>query len=140
MNGDTVNIEKPIEPTSDIKEDSTLYSDSIVAISFFESETDGTLTVTDKEHFSLLRRFWTHIIGDIYAQDDPYQYSQNKKNIVIFIVALGGISGNIGNLIYMPDLPQIAQDLDTSLAAMNGTIAVYIVFMGIAVGIPFVNF
>jgi hypothetical protein len=87
------------------------------------------------QRFSLLRTWWSSILGDIYKDDNPKEYSQAKKNIIIFIVALSGISGPIGSMIYMPGLTSITMDLNASLPAINGTVSAYVIFLGIAVSI-----
>ncbi|KAI7856198.1 major facilitator superfamily domain-containing protein [Circinella umbellata] len=73
-----------------------------------------------------------HLIGDPYVSDDPQQLSMRHKQIIIFIVALSGISGPLASMIYMPGLLSVAQDLNTSMEAVNGTVSAYVVFMGIA--------
>ncbi|KAI9495936.1 major facilitator superfamily domain-containing protein [Zychaea mexicana] len=79
------------------------------------------------------KRGWIkYLIGDPYASDDPQQLSMRHKQIIIFIVALSGISGPLASMIYMPGLLSVARDLDTSMEAVNGTVSAYVVFMGIA--------
>lgn len=85
------------------------------------------------KRFSAIKKFWSHAMGDIYADDNPREYSKLKKNIIIMIVAFSGISGPIGSMIYMPGLTQIQTSLHTSTAAVNGSVSAYVVFMGIAV-------
>lgn len=94
---------------------------------------------TKEQHFSLLRTWWSSILGDIYAEDNPKEYSERRKNIIILIVALSGISGPIGSLIYMPGVIDITRDLNTTLTTINGTVSAYVVFMGIAASIK-INF
>jgi hypothetical protein len=84
---------------------------------------------------NLFKRGWNKVIGDIYANDDPMEYRQSRKNIIILIVALSGVSGPIGSMIYMPGATDMAADLYTSLAGINGTVAAYVVCMGLAVSI-----
>ncbi|KAI9247685.1 major facilitator superfamily domain-containing protein [Phascolomyces articulosus] len=73
-----------------------------------------------------------YLIGDPYVSDDPQQLSMRHKQIIIFIVALSGISGPLASMIYMPGLLSVARDLNTSMEAVNGTVSAYVVFMGIA--------
>jgi hypothetical protein len=87
------------------------------------------------QRFDILKIWWSKILGDIYKDDDPQEYSQAKKNIIIFIVALSGISGPIGSMIYMPGLTAMSKDLNASLPAINGTVSAYVVFLGIAASI-----
>lgn len=83
------------------------------------------------------RSKWYHcILGDIYATDDPNDYSRPKKNVIILLVALGGIAGPMSSMMYMPGLLEVARDLNTTTSAVNGTISAFVVFMGISVS-PF---
>lgn len=85
------------------------------------------------KRFSAIKKFWSHAMGNIYADDNPREYSKLKKNTIITIVAFSGISGPIGSMIYMPGLTQIQASLHTSTSAVNGSVSAYVVFMGIAV-------
>jgi hypothetical protein len=74
------------------------------------------------------------IMGDIYVNDDPkVSFSQTKKNTVVLLVALIGINGSIAQLIYMPGIYQMIEDLNTSLLGIDATVSTYILFAGIAV-------
>ncbi|KAL0137464.1 major facilitator superfamily domain-containing protein [Mucor lusitanicus] len=84
------------------------------------------------KRFGAIKKFWSRAMGDIYADDNPREYSRLKKNIIITIVAFSGISGPLGSMIYMPGLTQIQASLHTSTAAVNGSVSAYVVFMGIA--------
>jgi hypothetical protein len=77
----------------------------------------------------------SRILGDIYATDDPQLYSSRRKNAVVLLVALIGINGSISSLIYMPGILQMADDLNVSLPAIDGTVSAYVVFAGIAVSL-----
>lgn len=114
-----------------MKTDHVSQSVKITTVSHYENEnsSDGTSTLTSDSKTTC----WAAIMGDIYAEDDPHLYSTTKKNIIIFIIALSGISSTIGNMIYMPDVVRISQDLNTTLTGMTGTVSVYVVFLGIAV-------
>lgn len=76
--------------------------------------------------------WFSYLWGDIYAKDDPNQYSQKKKNVIIFLVALGGLCGPLSSMMYMPGLLAVAADLNTTTSAVNGTISAFVVFMGIS--------
>jgi hypothetical protein len=80
-------------------------------------------------------KWYQCIMGDIYATDDPNDYSQRKKNIIILLVALGGIAGPMSSMMYMPGLLAVARDLNTTTSAVNGTISAFVVFMGISVSL-----
>ncbi|ORY91427.1 major facilitator superfamily domain-containing protein [Syncephalastrum racemosum] len=76
--------------------------------------------------------WFSFLIGDIHTDDDPMALSNARKQMIIFVVALSGISGPLGSMIYMPGLLSVASDLDTTSAAVNGTVSSYVVFMGVA--------
>ncbi|KAG1498681.1 hypothetical protein G6F47_011220 [Rhizopus delemar] len=73
-----------------------------------------------------------YLVGNIHSEDDPNNYSQNRKNIIIFLVAMGGLCGPLSSMMYMPALLSVASDLHTTVSAVNGTVSAYVVFMGIS--------
>jgi hypothetical protein len=81
----------------------------------------------------LLNKWWSNIMGDIYAVDDPNNFSPLKKNIIIFIVAYGGLMGPTAAMIYLPGIQDVMNDLNTSVAGINASVAAYVVFLGISV-------
>ncbi|KAI9483228.1 MAG: major facilitator superfamily domain-containing protein [Benjaminiella poitrasii] len=81
---------------------------------------------------NFFKKWFSGMMGDIYAEDNPRDYPAWKKNIIIFIVGLSGISGPIGSMLYMPGLTDVAADLHASLPAINATVAAYVALMGIA--------
>ncbi|CEP09811.1 hypothetical protein [Parasitella parasitica] len=85
-----------------------------------------------QRRFGALTTFFSHLMGDIYSDDNPKNYSKLKKNTIIMIVALSGISGPIGSMIYMPGLTQIQASLNTSTAVINGSVSAYVIFTGVA--------
>jgi hypothetical protein len=107
-----------------------------------KSSTDDTSTahstILDDNHcinkeLNKKSNWFNYIWGDTYASDDPNQYSQRKKNVIILLVALGGLCGPLSSMMYMPGILAVAQDLNTSISAVNGTISAFVVFMGISV-------
>lgn len=82
---------------------------------------------------SSLSKLKNAILGDIYADDNPNEYSESKKNFIILLVALSGIAGPMSSMMYMPGLLAVASDLNTSTSAVNGSISAFVVFMGISV-------
>jgi hypothetical protein len=72
-------------------------------------------------------------MGDIYADDDPHNLSSTKKSLIIFIVSLSGLMGPIATFVYTPGIDKVMNDMNTSLTGVNATIAIYTVFLGIAV-------
>ncbi|CEP07676.1 hypothetical protein [Parasitella parasitica] len=79
-----------------------------------------------------LNAWYSFVMGDIYASDDPNLYSRNKKNVIIMLVALSGIAGPMSSMMYMPGILAVVQDLHTTTSAVNGTISAFVVFMGIS--------
>ncbi|KAL1927933.1 hypothetical protein VTP01DRAFT_3338 [Rhizomucor pusillus] len=97
------------------------------------SETSTTIDRASLSKKNMSRQKWlTFLIGDVYAQDDPRDLSDKRKNIVIFILALGGVNGPLGSMIYMPGLLSVARDLHTTISAVNGSVSAFVVFMGVA--------
>lgn len=86
-----------------------------------------------KNQFTAIKKFFSQAMGDIYADDNPREYSKLRKNTIIMIVAFSGISGPIGSMIYMPGLTQVQDSLNASTAAINGSVSAYVIFTGIAV-------
>ncbi len=82
---------------------------------------------------SIFKKWWFKMVGDVYGDDDPHNLSSAKKNIIVFIVALSGLIGPASNFIYMPAINNVMNDMNTSLTGINATIAIYTVFLGIAV-------
>ncbi|KAI8080746.1 major facilitator superfamily domain-containing protein [Gilbertella persicaria] len=76
--------------------------------------------------------WYKRLFGDIYATDDPYDYSEGKKNFIILLVALSGIAGPMSSMMYMPALLTVVRDLHTTTSAVNGSVSAFVVFMGIS--------
>lgn len=94
----------------------------------------STATADQTPHTnSILKRLLFKLKGNIYATDDPRQYSVAKKNFIVFIVALGGIYGPLSTLIYVPGILQMARDLDASIVAINATMSAYVALAGLTV-------
>lgn len=89
----------------------------------------------------LFKKWYRAIMGDIYATDDPKQgLSQTRKNIIIAVAAISGLSGPIGIMINLPGVLQMTQELHTSVAGMNGTVSACIIMMGLAASLFYSNF
>lgn len=87
---------------------------------------------------SIAKRWSTKIKnGVLTSEKDPRSYSNMKRYVIIFIVALCSMTGTLNSFIYMPGVIQIISDLNTNTTGINGSIAVYIVFLGIAVSFSF---
>jgi hypothetical protein len=102
-----------------------------------ESATDDASTahstIIENKKYPKSSNWFKYVWGDIYALDDPNEYSDKKKNFIIFLVAMGGLCGPLSSMMYMPGILAVAEDLHTTISAVNGTISAYVVFMGISV-------
>ncbi|KAL7312470.1 hypothetical protein PS15m_008225 [Mucor circinelloides] len=88
-------------------------------------------TTVDREK-GFVRSTISKVLGDIYSSDDPQLYSPTRKNVIVLLIALIGINGSISQLIYLPGILQMADDLHASLPAIDSTVSAYVVFAGIA--------
>ncbi|KAI9244232.1 major facilitator superfamily domain-containing protein [Sporodiniella umbellata] len=95
-----------------------------------ESQTE--VKSTSSTLYDNRKSYWSYLMGDIYAQDDPIQYSSKRKKLIIFLVAMGGLCGPLSSLMYMPALLAVARDLNTTASAVNATVATFLVFMGVS--------
>ncbi|OAC98855.1 hypothetical protein MUCCIDRAFT_115100 [Mucor lusitanicus CBS 277.49] len=96
-----------------------------------EEEGLSSRTFNNQEK-SLVKSTVSKVLGDIYSSDDPQLYSPTRKNTIVLLIALIGINGSMAQLIYMPGILQMADDLNTSLPAIDSTVSAYVVFAGIA--------
>ncbi|RCH93736.1 hypothetical protein CU098_008459 [Rhizopus stolonifer] len=85
-----------------------------------------------KSRFDFMQHWHKTVIGDIYKDDDPRQYSIKKKAMITLIVGVSGVSGPLGTMIYLPGLSQISSELHASLPETDATVAVYLALLGIA--------
>ncbi|KAI9244130.1 major facilitator superfamily domain-containing protein [Phascolomyces articulosus] len=128
------NTTNEINKEQDLSDTSTLDRESITSHKK-ETMTDQMTAYDDEKCRGQERshqRWLTFILGDIYAKDDPSIMSDQRRNIIILIVALGGVSGPLASMIYMPGLLSVANDLNTNISAVNGSVSAYVVFMGVA--------
>ncbi|CAO3660280.1 unnamed protein product [Rhizopus stolonifer] len=88
-------------------------------------------SISSTVHENQKKRF-SYLLGDIYADDDPNHYSSKRKNVIIFLVAMGGLCGPLSSMMYMPALLSVASDLNTTISAVNGTVSAFVIFMGIS--------
>lgn len=107
---------------------------TVHTITDIKLESSSTINTLQQEVQETKSTNWlTYVWGDIYATDDPNQYSSKKKNVIILLVALSGLCGPLSSMMYMPGILAVAEDLDTSVSSVNATISAYVVFMGISV-------
>lgn len=109
--------------------------DNISIILMNNDEGSATIKENNSQNkdIHIFKRYWFEVMGDIHADNDPHDLSPAKKNIIVFIVALSGLIGPASNFIYMPGINNVMNDMHTSLTGINATIAIYTVFLGIAV-------
>ncbi|KAL9538694.1 hypothetical protein MBANPS3_010746 [Mucor bainieri] len=89
-------------------------------------------TVNSNQEGGRFKSTVSKVLGDIYSSDDPQLYSSTRKNTIVLLIALIGINGSMAQLIYMPGILQMADDLNASLPAIDSTVSAYVVFAGIA--------
>ena len=97
---------------------------------------DEGSTVQVSEQSLIFHDWWSKWMGSVYADSDPHNLSPRKKNSIIFFVALNALIGPAGTFIYMPGINDIMDDMNTSVTGANATVAVYAVFLGVAVSVP----
>lgn len=100
----------------------------------------GTADQVSRNDSTLLKKLLFKLKGDIYATDDPRQYSPARKKFIVFIVALGGIYGPLSTLIYLPGILQMARDLNASIEAINATMSAYVALAGLTVSSVVISF
>jgi hypothetical protein len=53
--------------------------------------------------------------------DDPKNWAQKKKNIVVFVIAYCAFVAPLASSIYMPAVLQVKEDLNTSSSFVSAT-------------------
>lgn len=99
------------------------------------TQDEGSTTIHSYKETGCFGRWWFKVMGNIYAKDDPQQLSSMRKHSIIFMVAVSGLIGPTASFIYMPGANSVKDDLYTSLVGVNATVAVYALFLGIAVSV-----
>ncbi|CAO3570656.1 unnamed protein product [Mortierella alpina] len=68
-----------------------------------------------------------------HFQGDPREeLSRFRKAVILCIISQAGCLGGFSSTIYFPSLVQIEQDLNTSTTAINASVSLFILFMGIS--------
>lgn len=116
----------------EIQENVIKMDDQFSEAAIYEEHLSAT-TVDQEKGF--VRSTISKVLGDIYSSDDPQLYSSTRKNVIVLLIALIGINGSISQLIYLPGILQMADDLHASLPAIDSTVSAYVVFAGIAVSL-----
>ncbi|KAF7981267.1 hypothetical protein HWV62_34157 [Athelia sp. TMB] len=66
-------------------------------------------------------------IPDIYDK-----FSKSRKQAIVAVVAFAALLAPFASSAFLPSIPQISHDLNTSEAAINYTVAAYLVIIGLA--------
>ncbi|TVY29592.1 MFS transporter [Lachnellula hyalina] len=61
----------------------------------------------------------------------PYEYKNSTKWFITFIIALAAAAAPMGSAIFLPALPQLATDLNTTPTITNLSVAMYMLAMSI---------
>ncbi|KAF8959568.1 hypothetical protein BGZ46_001723, partial [Entomortierella lignicola] len=68
--------------------------------------------------------------------DPRVELSSTRKAIIIAVISQAGCLGGFSSTIYFPSLVQLTKDLNASQTAINASVSLFILFMGIS---PLVN-
>lgn len=63
--------------------------------------------------------------------EDPRNYPQNIKYIIVFIIAFAASCGPMGTSIILPAIDDVAKDLHTEVVLVNISVGIYLVSIGI---------
>ncbi|KAI9484053.1 MAG: major facilitator superfamily domain-containing protein [Benjaminiella poitrasii] len=93
-----------------------------------KGSTSATSTVnSEKEHTGTSRRAWRWKCGPS-SDTDPSEFSNIKKNMILFIVAIAGSIPPISSTIYYPALVTMQNAFHTSDTVMNASLSVFTFF------------
>ncbi|TVY32359.1 MFS transporter [Lachnellula subtilissima] len=92
-----------------------------------EALSDALSIVPRSRRRGLLGRF-ACIIPEV---ERPYEYKNSTKWFITFIIALAAAAAPMGTAIFLPALPQLATDLNTTPTITNLSIAMYMLAMSI---------
>ncbi|KAF9125585.1 hypothetical protein BGW39_007291 [Mortierella sp. 14UC] len=76
-----------------------------------------------KQHFSIRPEF---------HGDPRVELSRTRKAIILAVISQAGSLGGFSSTIYFPSLVQITSDLNASQTAINASVSLFILFMGIS--------
>ncbi|KAJ6596538.1 MFS general substrate transporter [Mycena sp. CBHHK59/15] len=71
-----------------------------------------------------------HDIEHVPVADDPRQWSNVRKNIILIIIALASMVAGLGANILNPSIEEIQSDLHASAADFSWSISIYILIQG----------
>ncbi|KAF9435076.1 hypothetical protein BGZ76_006954 [Entomortierella beljakovae] len=97
------------------------------------------IEIQSKPHFSATVSstplgFWKEklSISPPVRGDPQIDLSRARKAIILAVVSQAGSLGGFSSTIYFPSLVQITQDLNASQTAINASVSLFILFMGIS--------
>lgn len=61
------------------------------------------------------------------------EFSNGRRRLVLAIVAVAGFLGPLAAGVYLPALPILMKDFDTSESTINATVSVYMITLAVAV-------
>ncbi|KAI9309406.1 major facilitator superfamily domain-containing protein [Cunninghamella echinulata] len=99
---------------------------------YTKEDTNTTISTIEKED-SNIPKWWSFLIGNIYDNDnDPYEFTTLRKNVILFIISSINITGPLGSMIYLPCLNSITTYFNTTDSLVNASISSFMIAMGIA--------
>ncbi|KAK9375951.1 major facilitator superfamily domain-containing protein [Lipomyces chichibuensis] len=72
-----------------------------------------------------------HRVCVIKELENPYEYSENVKRLLVFIFAVGGMVPAMGSAVFYPAVHSIAADFNTNLTVINLSVGFYMFSMGL---------
>ncbi|KAK9362297.1 major facilitator superfamily domain-containing protein [Lipomyces starkeyi] len=72
-----------------------------------------------------------HRVCIIKELENPYEYSENVKRLLVFIFAFGGMVPAMGSAVFYPAVHSIAADFHTDLTVINLSVGFYMFSMGL---------
>ncbi|KAG0238125.1 hypothetical protein BGW42_007116 [Actinomortierella wolfii] len=63
--------------------------------------------------------------------DEPKDWPQRKKNIIVLIIAYCAFTAPLGNSIFMPAAVEMQRDFDTTPTLISASVSVYVLVIGI---------
>ncbi|KAF8939921.1 major facilitator superfamily domain-containing protein [Dissophora ornata] len=72
------------------------------------------------------------VVGPGFEGDPRTALSPFRKGVILAVISQAGCLGGFSSTIYFPSLVQITQDLNASQTAINASVSLFILFMGIS--------
>ncbi|KAK9718044.1 hypothetical protein K7432_005773 [Basidiobolus ranarum] len=94
-------------------------------------EQKNGISVTEKE--TPTKSYWREQFSPFpVIRQDPRTFSKAKKVLIVAQLGFAGMLAPLSSTVYFPALPTITEDLKASGTAVNATVSLFILFMGIA--------